>query len=119
MVLDYDDLNEDEYVSAIIGSASLPVLFPFRKLRGQYLVDGGVSWNVNMVAAFKKCMKMVENDPSRIILDVIVTFENNMKIEPPNKNHNSIHNYLRMLEIRKQQKRNNDIAEFMQAYPTV
>jgi predicted acylesterase/phospholipase RssA len=90
IVLDYDDLNEDEYVSAIIGSSSLPVLFPFRKLRGHYLIDGGVSWNLNMVSAFKKCMAMVDNDPSRIILDVIVMFENDFKIEESNKDLNSI-----------------------------
>ena len=101
VALDYDDLNKDEYVSAIIGSSSLPVLFPFRELRGQYLIDGGVSWNRNMVSAFKKCLVIVDNDPSRIILDVIVTHENDDKIEPSEKWLNSIENYMRMKQIKK------------------
>ena len=94
VVTDYEQIQKDDYVDAIIGSASVPVLFPAKEFRGQYLIDGGVSWNLNMVSAFKKCMELVDHDPSRIILDVIVMFKNDISILP-DKHYNSIHNFIR------------------------
>lgn len=119
VTIDYDDLEKHEYVSAIIGSASLPVLFPPREFRDQLLIDGGVSWNLNIVSAFKKCMEMVDNDPSRIILDVIVMFSNKIEDRSAHEEFNPIHNLMRIKDIKDQQALNNDIGEFMKAFPEV
>lgn len=83
LVFDFDDLNPDEYVDAVLGSASVPVVFPFTRLRGKSLVDSlSTGWNVNMVSAIQKCMEIVD-DPSQITLDVIVMYPDRVeKMEP-------------------------------------
>jgi predicted acylesterase/phospholipase RssA len=53
--MDMKDYNPDEYVTAIVSSASVPGIFPFTKLRDMYLIDGGTAWNVNIVGAIEKC----------------------------------------------------------------
>ena len=119
ITLDYDELEKEEYVSAIIGSASVPVIFPPRDFRGQKLIDGGVSWNLNIVSAFKKCLEIVDNDPSRIILDVVVMFSNELEDRSAHGEFNVVQNFVRMKDIKDQQKLNNDIGEFMKAFPEV
>jgi predicted acylesterase/phospholipase RssA len=52
IVYDFDDLNKDEYVDAVLASASVPVLFPPTKLKGRVLIDSlSTGWNVNMISA--------------------------------------------------------------------
>ena len=52
-VYDFDTLTEQEdKVMAIIGSASVPVVFPFATLQGAHLMDSlSTGWNNNMVSA--------------------------------------------------------------------
>ena len=71
VVTDFDDLDPSEYVEGIVTSASVPFVFPPTKFRGKYLMDAlSCGWNVNMLSAIDKCMKMVDH-PSQIIVDII------------------------------------------------
>ena len=53
--MDWDNLTPDEYVSAVVASASVPIAFPMTELRGRYYMDGGTVWNTNMITAIDKC----------------------------------------------------------------
>lgn len=54
---DFGELNQDEYSTAIVSSASVPGIFPFTELRGKKLIDSLSSgWNVNMISAINKCL---------------------------------------------------------------
>lgn len=75
-VQDFDEISGDEYVTAILASASVPFVFPYTKFKGKYLMDAlSCGWNVNMISAINKCMEIVD-DPSKIILDVITMYPN-------------------------------------------
>lgn len=55
--------HSDEYiVSAVIGSASVPFFFPPRNMsqfgEPYLLMDGGTSWNTNIVSGIQECLKM-------------------------------------------------------------
>jgi hypothetical protein len=61
-VLDYDDLETEEYPVGVISSASVPFVFPYTKLKGKYLMDAlSCGWNVNMVSAINKCLEIVDD----------------------------------------------------------
>lgn len=60
-------LKNDSYsiefkVSAVVGSAAMPFIFPpvhMDKFGLPYtLIDGGSSWNNNMVSGIKECFKL-------------------------------------------------------------
>ena len=69
--LDFDDLEPSEYVQAVLASASIPGIFPPTKLRDYLLIDGGTTWNLNIVGAIDKCRKMGFKDQD-IVLDIII-----------------------------------------------
>lgn len=86
IVYDFDDLLESEYVNAIKASASVPVVFPYTRLRHRSLVDSlSTGWNVNMISAIEKCMEIV-HDHSKIELDIIVMYNNRMRESPSQVN---------------------------------
>lgn len=63
MQLDSDDMQgEEERVLSVMASAAIPGVFPPVKLRDWTLVDGGVSWNMNMIGAIQKCRDQVGSD---------------------------------------------------------
>ena len=45
----------------IVSSASIPTIFPHRKLNNMTLVDGGVIYGTNLISAAKKCLDLVDN----------------------------------------------------------
>jgi len=49
-------------VSAVVGSASMPFIFPPRNMMAfgynMQLMDGGSTWNNNMITAINECMKI-------------------------------------------------------------
>jgi predicted patatin/cPLA2 family phospholipase len=82
MVYDFDDLLENEYVNAIVASSSVPVVFPYTRLRNRSLVDSlSTGWNVNMISAIEKCMELV-HDHKKIELDIVVMYDNRMRESP-------------------------------------
>ena len=56
-------------------------------------------WNVNMISAINKCLKIVD-DPSKIILDVITMYPDNVDIVEAPQNQTTFTNYMRARAIR-------------------
>jgi predicted acylesterase/phospholipase RssA len=70
IAVDYDNLTDSEYPLGVLASTSIPVAFPYTPLRNWRLIDGGSSWNNNMVAAVEKCVSL-GFDYDHIEVDVI------------------------------------------------
>ena len=57
----HDESKSADYrVSAVVGSASMPFIFPPRNMSkfgvDALLIDGGSTWNNNMISAVKDCL---------------------------------------------------------------
>jgi hypothetical protein len=72
-----DDSQSAEWRASIVkGSASVPFVFPPTSMKpfgsDALLMDGGTTWNNNMVAAVNECLKIdgIE-DQSQVSVDVI------------------------------------------------
>ena len=117
--------HTDEYiVSAVIGSASVPFFFPPRNMsqfgEPYLLMDGGSSWNTNIVSGINECLQMEGiTSQSQIDLDVIVL---DPVIEPTDirrSEHNTLANYLRRDEINSFFNAEDSIQGFVEANPEV
>lgn len=58
---EYND-DKGKIVASVVGSASVPFFFPPRNM-SEYgddtlLIDGGTSWNNNLVSGVEECLKM-------------------------------------------------------------
>ena len=71
ITMDSDQFTPEEWPYIILGSASVPFAFPPTKLRDWHLMDGGTTWNINIISAIEECRKVVEKD-SDIILDLVL-----------------------------------------------
>lgn len=129
-----DQSNHKLIASAVAGSAAMPFIFPPMNMSefgmDQMLMDGGTTWNNNMVSGVDECMKIpgIENH-SQIEIDVIILHP--AKIEKMNITDakvaldapkldlepKTIEFLSRKHEIRGCYSGMNDIIEFMQAYP--
>lgn len=101
----------------IVASASIPFVFPHVHIGNMTLMDGGSVWNTNLVSAVDKCMEIVGNNQSDIVMDIIILGQD--RLNQSNKTGNSIHNYLRYRDIKSFNKQAADIMVFAQAYPNV
>jgi len=54
-----------------MASGSIPVVFPPRHFQGNYYMDGGTVWNVNISSAIEGCLTMVD-DLSKITVDILI-----------------------------------------------
>lgn len=54
-----------------MASGSIPTVFPPRYFQGQYFMDGGTTWNVNISSAINGCLSMVD-DESKITVDILI-----------------------------------------------
>ena len=45
----------------VVASTSMPFVFPHRVIDGKVLIDGGSTWNSNLVAAINRCMEIVDD----------------------------------------------------------
>ena len=62
----------DDMVHAVVGSTSIPLVFPPHKyFPGKVHVDGGTAFAVDVVSAVARCREIVDDD-SKIVLDVIL-----------------------------------------------
>ena len=74
----HDETKSVEYrVSAVVGSASMPFVFPPRNMSkfgiDALLIDGGSTWNNNMISAVQDCYSREGIDsPSQIDVDVMI-----------------------------------------------
>ena len=96
----------------------MPFIFPAIKVDGMILVDGGVSWNLDVSSAIEKCRTLVDSD-SKIILDII-DVDKNMDFLPQwNETKGPIKNFLRYLSLKRYRTRMNDIVEIEFGHPKV
>ena len=66
------DTNVDDMLHAVVGSSSIPLVFPPHKyFSGKVHVDGGTAYGVDVVSAVGRCREIVDDD-SKIVLDVIL-----------------------------------------------
>jgi hypothetical protein len=119
VVQDFDELEPEEYSTAILSSASVPFVFPYTEFKGRKLMDSlSIGWNVNMIGAIEKCLDQVD-DHSKIILDVMVMYPNKIEIRMPDGDYNTIHNYFRQRDFEEYYSLLSDIEEFIRAYPDI
>jgi len=114
---DWDNLKQDEYVTAVLASASFPFAFPMTELRGRYYMDGGTTWNTNIISAIDKC-KQLGYKEEEIVLDIMQL--DPMSIEPwhPTSNQTNTWNYyMRAQGLKSNYQSLNDLAEFIHANP--
>ena len=111
--------------SAIAGSAAMPFVFPPMNMSkfgfDDFLMDGGTTWNNNMVSGVEECLKMegIEST-SQIELDIISL--NSVEVGNYTENSTaeyrfdptpeSLKNYFRKRDIRGFYTGLNDIYEF-------
>lgn len=75
--LNLHEMSDPKMISsAVVGSASIPFFFPPRNMSefglDVMMIDGGTSWNNNMVSGIKQCYEIDGIDhPSQIDLDII------------------------------------------------
>lgn len=125
---EFDQSNHEMIASAIVGSAAMPFVFPPMNMSkfgyDDYLMDGGTTWNNNMVTGVEECLKMkgIEST-SQIELDIIslnsVEVGNFTDAPTFDSTPQTIKNYFRKRDIRGFYTGLNDIIEFMQAYPNI
>ena len=85
---DFDDLTPDQYTDAVVASSAVPGVFPFSEFLGNKYSDPLIcNWNVNLISAVNKCLEIVD-DPSKIVLDMIVMYPNHISIDE--KEHTTI-----------------------------
>lgn len=61
----YHLMNEtsDNIVKVVVSSASIPFAFPTQEWPdGVVCMDGGTTWNLNLVSAIERCREIVDDD---------------------------------------------------------
>lgn len=88
-----DDTQSSKWRASVVkGSASVPFAFPPQSMQefgdNVLLMDGGTTWNNNMVAAVNECMKTEGiKDASQISVDVITLMPYDLPDFHDNKRH--------------------------------
>jgi hypothetical protein len=115
-----------QIASSVAGSASIPFMFPPRNMsqfgKDYLLIDGGTSWNNNMISGIKECFKMEGiTDQSQIDLDVITLNGKHMPSfdSSSDKFPLTIQYVERKKEISSFYHDFSDMIVFMKAYPRV
>ena len=109
--------TEADKAKVVVSSASMPFIFPNRKWedRGVICMDGGTTWNVNLVSAIERCREIVDDD-SDITIDIISA---DTHILEGKIGRNAYHNYLIFQDLKKYFGKESDVVVFMKAFPTV
>jgi len=120
--------SSKEYkVSAVVGSASMPFIFPPRNMSEfgypMQLMDGGSVWNNNMVTAIDECMK-IEGITSKeqVVVDVITLPRRTGGLAPMKHKTvvpDTVRYYQRNKEVKDFYKMTDEIVEFMNTEPAV
>ena len=109
----FEDLHK-----AVIASASVPGFFPYMELNDMKLVDGMTAYNTNVQEAIDMCRKIVNNDDSRITIDVMIC-EVEKELGEWNLTGNAWSNYWRIQDIRNRAHSTNALAGVMRAHPFI
>ena len=131
MRLRNDTMSLEEKVSSVVGSASMPFAFPPRNMsqfgEDTLLIDGGSTWNNNMISGIADC-KQMGFKAEDIVVDIIIlsgahidkdtnvtSSQNSMDdILPP-----TISNFFRKREIAQYYRLINDVVEFKNTHPRI
>ena len=113
-----DNINFRELAMAAKSSASIPFVFPPNKWHNRGIfMDGGTVWNLNIEAAVRQCMEIVD-DESKITIDTyIVGAPTQVAEEQESKT--SLENWYRGYQMSKFHKNTDSVAQSMRAHPTV
>jgi predicted patatin/cPLA2 family phospholipase len=107
-------------VREMVSSSSVPLVFPPQNWANQglsntVLMDGGVTYNLNLVGAVERCRENVDHD-SQITIDIISCDNIDSYTGTPGK---TINNYLLNRDIKKLRNQLSDTLLFMQGFPQV
>jgi len=94
----------------------MPAVFPPRNYKGDVLMDGGTVWNTNLISAVQKCLEVVDSK-AKIVIDIAIC--SHAELAPMEKAGNTIDNFFRYRDIKKQFKVLDDILEFKKSEPEV
>ena len=74
--IDLDAIPSDKIIDlvpqAVLASSSAPTLFEPIKYEGELSVDGGLKHYADPNSAIERCLKLVDDDESRVILDAVL-----------------------------------------------
>ena len=114
---DFKSLSRNEYVAAVLSSASLPFLFPNTNLKKNFYADGGIKFSLDVTSSIQKCRDLGFADDD-IIVDVILCSNKNIsKIEA--KNLKTYDVLIRSFEVFVSQQAMRDLVEVGQNFPNV
>lgn len=71
------DQNTEHPIKAVVSSSSIPFVFPpqiwdYGVVEKVVCMDGGSTWNANLVSAAQRCRELVEKDED-ITIDIMLT----------------------------------------------
>jgi len=110
-------VSYDDFSKVAVASASLPGLFPARKLDDWLFIDGGVVWGADLARGIDRCREVVSDD-SKIIVDMLIT-HNSAKVVLEKHSGNALTNYYRMKAIKEWENGVAGLRKFIDDYPEV
>jgi len=113
------DKTIDDPVKATIASGSIPIAFPPQiwEDKNWVLSDGGANYNLNFASVIQKCREYGYEDKD-IVVDIVSAWH----FHPPGKyeiSQNAYDNYKRVQHIKKYHFKDNDVVEFIRAFPNI
>ncbi len=87
----------EELANAALCSSSIPIVFPPNHFQGQYYMDGGTTWNINVSSAVNGC-KSLGFDEAHITVDVFIC-GGSTDIDPKDEIGHTLNNFRRARKI--------------------
>lgn len=107
----------EDFITLIIGSASMPIVFPPQHYKEHMLVDGGTMINLDIAGAIERCREIVDNEED-IIIDIILC--NSKHVKPTKEDAaTTIPFLMRVLELTAYKKAMNELIHELKEYPRV
>ena len=114
---DFKSLSRDEYLAAILSSASVPFIFPNTNIKNNFYADGGGKFSIDVPSAIQKCRDLGFTD-DKILVDVVLCVNKKIsKIQA--KNLNTIEVMIRSFEIIIYEQTTKDLEEVGHIFPNV
>lgn len=88
----------DDWAMAAIASGSVPGVLQPAEINGNYYMDGGTVWNVNIGSAIQGCLEIVD-DISKITIDIVFCTEGRNEHPITETSPHAWENWLRAIEI--------------------
>lgn len=113
-----ETLQGEDFYKALIGSTSMPFIFPSVDFHNTTLIDGGSAWNLDVASAINRCRELVDDD-SKIVIDIIDVGSNETLSKLEKKSRSAISNLMRARAMKDHYNKFDDILEIMKGHPTV